>query len=42
MVPDAPRVDEIAFFLAMASGGRPHARVGGLTIGEITKRDGLR
>jgi hypothetical protein len=42
MVPDAPRVDEIAFFLAMASGGRPHARVGGLMIAEISKRDGLR
>ncbi len=42
MIPDAPRADEIVFFLAMTTGGRPHARVGGLTVDGITKWDGLR
>ena len=41
-IPDAPRADEIAFFLAMTTGGRPHARMGGLTVAEISKWDGLR
>jgi hypothetical protein len=41
-IPDAPRADEIAFFLAMTTGGRPHARVGGLKVAEISKWDGLR
>ncbi len=41
-IADAPRADEIAFFLAMATGGRPHARVGGLEVSGISKRDGLR
>ena len=39
---DAPRPDEIVFALAMASGGRPHSRMGGLTVGGISKWDGLR
>jgi hypothetical protein len=42
MIPDAPRANEIAFFLTMTTGGRPHARVGGLQISEIAKRDGMR
>lgn len=42
MIADAPRADEIAFFLTMTTGGRPHARVGGLQVREISKRDGLR
>lgn len=42
MIPDAPRADELAFFLTMTTGGRPHARVGGLTAAEITKWDGQR
>lgn len=42
MIPDAPRADEIAYFLTMTTGGRPHARVGGLTPAEITKWDGQR
>ncbi len=42
LIPDAPRADEIVYFLAMATGGRPHARVGGLTIAGISKRDGQR
>lgn len=42
MIADGPRPDEIAFFLCMAIGGRPHARVGGLTIDDIAKWDGQR
>jgi hypothetical protein len=42
MIPDAPRADEIVFFLTMSTGGRPHARVGGLEISGISKWDGLR
>lgn len=42
MIPDAPRADEIAFFLTMTTGGRPHPRAGGLTITEISKWDGQR
>ena len=41
-VPDAPRADELLVVLVMASGGRPHARVGGLEAHEISKGDGLR
>jgi hypothetical protein len=41
-VADAPRADEILFALAMTTGGRPHARVGGLAKEEISKWDGLR
>jgi Amino acid synthesis len=41
-VPDAPRADEMMFVLAMTTGGRPHARVGGLQALEISKWDGQR
>ena len=41
-VPDAPRPDEIVFILAMTSGGRVHARMGGMTVDEIAKFDGQR
>ncbi|EKX61651.1 amino acid synthesis family protein [Streptomyces ipomoeae] len=41
-VQDAPRPDEILYALAMATGGRVHARVGGLTADEITLHDGNR
>lgn len=41
-VSDAPKADEIVFFLAMATGARIHARVGGLAAAEITGTDGLR
>ena len=41
-VPDGPKPDEIVFILAMTDGGRPHARVGGLDVTEISARDGLR
>ena len=36
------RPDEIAFFLCMTTGGRPHERMGGLKASEISARDGLR
>jgi hypothetical protein len=39
---DGPRRDEIAFGLVMSTGGRPHARIGGLQVSEITANDGLR
>ena len=42
MIPDAPRANEIAYFLTMTTGGRPHARVGGLQVGQIATHDGLR
>ena len=42
VVPDAPRADEILFALAMTTGPRPHARVGGLTQEGIAAWDGQR
>ncbi len=42
VVPDAPRADEILFALAMTTGGRPHARVGGLRQEDIAQWDGQR
>lgn len=41
-ITDAPAADEIVLCLALAAGGRPLARVGGLAVGEIEGRDGLR
>jgi hypothetical protein len=41
-VPDAPRGDEIVYVLAMTTGPRVHARVGGLKATEISKFDGQR
>jgi hypothetical protein len=41
-VPDGPKPDEIVFIVAAAIGGRPHARVGGLTAAEIKLGDGQR
>ncbi len=41
-VADAPRADEMMFVLAMTTGGRPHARVGGLAASEVSKWDGQR
>ncbi|QCK86513.1 amino acid synthesis family protein [Phreatobacter aquaticus] len=41
-VADSPRPDEIMFTLAMATGGRPHPRMGGLTQDQISKWDGQR
>lgn len=39
---DGPRRNEIAFGLAMATGGRIHARIGGLRADEVKGEDGLR
>jgi hypothetical protein len=41
-VPGAPRADEIVFILAMSTGPRVHARVGGLKAADIACWDGLR
>ncbi|MDB5965124.1 MAG: hypothetical protein JWQ72_1624 [Polaromonas sp.] len=41
-VPGAPLHDEIVFILAMSTGPRIHARVGGLAAAAISKWDGLR
>ena len=41
-VPGAPTADEIVFILAMSTGARVHARVGGLAARAISKWDGLR
>ncbi|MDI1288066.1 MAG: amino acid synthesis family protein [Reyranella sp.] len=41
-VPDGPKPDEIVFIVAASIGGRPHARVGGLTAAEIKLGDGQR
>jgi hypothetical protein len=42
VVPDGPKPDEILFALAMSTGGRPHARMGGLAADAISKWDGQR
>jgi len=39
---DAPRRDEIVFGLVMATGGRTHARIGGLSVDQISVHDGQR
>jgi hypothetical protein len=39
---DAPRANEILLAVALTDGGRPHPRVGGLTVAEAKKEDGLR
>ncbi len=39
---DGPRRQEIAFGLAMATGGRIHSRLGGLAVPDISQFDGLR
>lgn len=41
-VPDAPRADEIVVILAMTTGRRIHARMGGLRAEDIKGEDGLR
>lgn len=39
---DAPKCDEIVVALVFSNGGRPHPRIGGLTISEAKCEDGLR
>ena len=41
-IPDAPRRDEIVFLLVMTTGGRIHARMGGLQADQLSANDGLR
>ena len=41
-IADAPRPDEMVLAIAMTTGARPHARVGGLRADEIAKFDGQR
>lgn len=41
-VADSPRPNELMLVIAMTTGGRPHARVGGLRADEIAKFDGQR
>jgi len=41
-LPDGPKRDEIVFAIAMAFGGRPHARMGGLAASDVKGEDGLR
>ena len=41
-VPGAPAADEIVYILAMSTGARVHARVGGLEAKDIARWDGLR
>jgi hypothetical protein len=41
-LPDAPRADEILVALVVTDGGRPHPRIGGLTVADAKKDDGLR
>jgi hypothetical protein len=41
-IADAPRSDEMAVILAMTTGARVHARVGGLAAADIKGEDGLR
>ncbi len=41
-MPGAPLPDEIVFILAMSTGARVHARVGGLRADDINRWDGLR
>ena len=41
-VPGAPKTDEIVFILAMSTGARIHARVGGLAADAIAEWNGLR
>ena len=41
-VADAPRANEIVVAVALAEGGRPLARIGGLSIADIRGEDGLR
>ncbi|WP_210505452.1 amino acid synthesis family protein [Naasia sp. SYSU D00057] len=38
-LPDAPRPDELVIIVAVATGGRPNARVGGMTAADVAARD---
>lgn len=40
-ISDAPAPDEIVVIVAVTDGGRPHARVGGLELADVSGEDGL-
>lgn len=40
-VADAPRANEIAVAIAVTDSGRPHPRVGGLTVDKVIGKDGV-
>lgn len=40
-IPDAPLPDEVVVATAFSTGGRPHARIGGLTVSEVHNWNGL-
>lgn len=42
VVADGPRPDEVVYALVMTTGPRPHHRIGGFTIDEVTGDDGFR
>jgi len=39
-VPDAPRADEIVVAVVVTDSGRPHPRIGGLTVDQIERKEG--
>ncbi len=41
-IPDAPKDDELVLIVGVTDSGRPHPRVGGLTVDEVVGEDGLR
>ncbi|MCU1570455.1 MAG: peptide synthetase [Naasia sp.] len=38
-LPDAPRPDELVIIVAVASGGRPNPRVGGMTVADVAAQN---
>ncbi len=40
-IPDAPHPDEVVVATAFSNGGRPHARIGGLSVEEIHNWNGM-
>ena len=40
-IPDAPHPDEVVVAVAFSTGGRPHARIGGITIEQVKGVNGL-
>lgn len=41
-VPDAPRDNELVLIISITNCGRPHPRVGGLTLDQVEGKDGLK
>ena len=40
-IPDAPHADEVVVAVAFTTGGRPHARIGGVSAEGIKGQNGL-